>query len=189
MFYGATVFDPIIIIAQIVSMQCLSYLSLGMFQWLLLGSYVPTFSLYYFFDYHAVNVHKFSGWMVIVSFLANSIAGAGYLCMVVERAKKCLDFTATLYIVNLFICLFHTGLPYSLEWWVLQFTSLVIMSVLGEWLCMRREMREIPIISLSGRGSHKRDSGKEATSKGSSSSLKSMTRTSSSGQTRVSVAP
>mmetsp|Transcript_24379 Transcript_24379/g.46262 ORF Transcript_24379/g.46262 Transcript_24379/m.46262 type:complete len:135 (-) Transcript_24379:1014-1418(-) len=62
MFYGTSVFDPILIIAQIVSMQCLHYLSLGLLQWLLLGPYVPHFSLYYFFDYHAVNVHKFSGW-------------------------------------------------------------------------------------------------------------------------------
>eukprot|EP00959_Pyramimonas_sp_CCMP1952_P264274 5526625-Pyramimonas_sp.AAC.1 len=29
----------------------------------------------------------------------------------VERAKKCLDFTATLYITHLFFCIFHTGEP------------------------------------------------------------------------------
>jgi len=148
MFYGAAVFDPLLIIAQIVSMQSLHYLSLGLLQWLLLGPYGPNYSLYYFFDYHAVNVHKFSGWMVIVSFLANSVAGAGYLCLVVERAKKCLDFTATLYITHLLFCVFHTGMPANLEWWVLQFTGLVIMAVLGEWLCMRREMREIPLSGL-----------------------------------------
>jgi len=28
------------------------------------GMYVPHFSLYYFFDFHAVNVHEFTGWCV-----------------------------------------------------------------------------------------------------------------------------
>lgn len=185
MFYGASIFDPLLITAQILCMQCLNYLSLGLLQWLLLGSYVPHFSLYYFFDYHAVNVHKFSGWMVIISFLANAIAGAGYLCIVVERAKKCLDFTATVYIVHFFICLFHSGLPANVEWWVLHFTGLVIMAVLGEWLCMRREMRDIPLASITGRGApNRRSDAKESKGMGSSgsslaSSLKTMARGSS----------
>jgi hypothetical protein len=51
--------------------------------------------------------------------------------VVVERAKKCLDFTATLYIVHLFICIVHSGMPSNVEWWVLHFTGLVTMAVIG----------------------------------------------------------
>jgi len=130
---------------------------------------------------------------------------AGFLCVVVERAKKCLDFTATLYIVHLFICLVHSGMPSNVEWWVLNFTGLITMAVIGyvvvapkallalhrplpagqsircpryrerqcgilrphtvysscargggrgrrsEWLCMRREMRDIPLPSTTTR--------------------------------------
>mmetsp|Transcript_4185 Transcript_4185/g.4839 ORF Transcript_4185/g.4839 Transcript_4185/m.4839 type:complete len:174 (-) Transcript_4185:639-1160(-) len=150
MFYGATVWDPILIIAQIVSMQCLYYLSLGILQWLLLGTYVSNFTLYYFFDYEAVNLSSFTGWMVVISYLANAAAGAGYLCLVVERAKKCLDFTATLFFVHLFLSSVHSGFPTNFQWWVLQVIGLVIMAVLGEWLCMRREMQDIPLATLGG---------------------------------------
>jgi protein SYS1 len=37
MFYGAHVWDPVLIIAQIVTLQCLFYVSLGVLLWALLG--------------------------------------------------------------------------------------------------------------------------------------------------------
>lgn len=80
---------------------------------------------------------------------------AGFLCVVVERAKKCLDFTATLYFLHFLFCLAFRGFPSSLEWWVLNFMGLVLMAVLGEWLCLRRELREIPLVSGLGVGRDK----------------------------------
>ena len=37
MFYGAQVWDPVYIVAQIVVVQCLFYTSLGLLLWLLVG--------------------------------------------------------------------------------------------------------------------------------------------------------
>lgn len=54
------------------------------------------------------------------------------LPMIVERAKKCLDFTSTLYIIHLGICSFYDGVPRNWEWWMLQMASLALMVVLGE---------------------------------------------------------
>lgn len=66
--------------------------------------------------------------------------------MVVERAKKCLDFTATLYLLHLLFCCAFRGWPRSFEWWLLNFAGMVLMAVLGEWLCLRKEMRDIPLV-------------------------------------------
>jgi hypothetical protein len=63
----------------------------------------------------------------------------------IERAKKCLDFSATVYIVHLFICIIHGGWPTSLTWWAVNGTGIAVMALLGEYLCIRRELREIPI--------------------------------------------
>ena len=154
--------------------------------------------------------------LAILAHLANSAVGAVYLSLVVERAKKCLDFTATLYLLHFCFCLAYRGFPTSLDWWVLNFAGLVTMAVLGrgaplpfpphprapasaarrrrawarlcsaarwaqrartsgfgagirslrrrpaaprrEWLCLRRELREIPLVSGLG-GGRDRDKG------------------------------
>eukprot|EP00897_Mesotaenium_endlicherianum_P010342 jgi/Mesen1/9336/ME000061S08784 len=145
MFYGAMIWDPWLIVAQIACLQCLYYLSLGSFLWLFVGTHEPRFTLQFFFDYTTITARTFAGWCTMFAFLANSLAGAGSLLLLVERTKKCLDFTVTVYFIHLFFCIVYKGVPSTLLWWVLNGVCLVVMTVLGEWLCMRREQREIPI--------------------------------------------
>ncbi|XP_023547444.1 protein SYS1 homolog [Cucurbita pepo subsp. pepo] len=148
MFYGAVVWDPWLIVAQIVCLQCLYYLTLGILIATLVGTRVSRISLVYFFDYATITVSTATGWCVIASFLLSALAGAVYLIYLIERAKKCLDFAATLYILHLFICIVYGGWPSSMTWWVVNGTGLVVMSLLGEYLCIKRELREIPITRL-----------------------------------------
>lgn len=148
MFYGAMVWDPLLIVSQIVCLQCLYYLTLGLFMAILVGTRVSRLSLMYFFDFSTLTASTVTGWCAIVSFLLSSLAGAGYLLYLIERAKKCLDFSATLYIIHLFICIIYGGWPSSITWWGVNITCLALMSLLGEWLCIRRELREIPITRL-----------------------------------------
>ncbi|GER44992.1 protein SYS1 [Striga asiatica] len=145
MFYGTVTWDPWLIVAQIACLQCLYYLSLGLFLSILVGPRVAKMSLVYFFDFATITASSLTGWFVIASIVLSSIAGAVFLVYIVERAKKCLDFSATLYIIHLLICLAYGGWPSSITWWVVNITSLVLMALLGEYLCMRRELREIPI--------------------------------------------
>ncbi|KAK9677127.1 hypothetical protein RND81_11G123200 [Saponaria officinalis] len=145
MFYGAVVWDPWLIVAQIVCLQCLYYLTLGLFFTLLVGTRVSRMTLFYFFDFAAITVSNVTGWCVIASFVLTSLAGAGYLLYLIERAKKCLDFSATIYIIHLFICIVYGGWPSSFTWWVVNIAGLAIMALLGEYLCIRRELQDIPI--------------------------------------------
>ncbi|KAH7686571.1 Integral membrane protein SYS1-related protein [Dioscorea alata] len=148
MFYGAVVWDPWLILSQIVCLQCLYYLTLGLFMSILVGTRVSRMTLVYFFDFSTLTASTATGWCAIIAFLLTSLAGSVYMFYIVERAKKCLDFSATLYIIHLFICIIYGGWPSSITWWVLNVTGLALMSLLGEWLCIRREMREIPITRL-----------------------------------------
>lgn len=75
MFYGAMVWDPWLIVAQIACLQCLLYLSLGVYLWLFVGSHVHHFTLRYFFDYELLSFGSFDGWCTIVSFLLNYSTG------------------------------------------------------------------------------------------------------------------
>ncbi|PWA62262.1 integral membrane protein SYS1-related protein [Artemisia annua] len=148
MFYGTVVWDPWLIVAQIVCIQCLYYLSLGVFMGVLVGTRVNKMSLVYFFDFATVTLSTVTGWCVVVSFLLSSVAGAGVLLYLIERAKKCLDFSATIYIIHLCICVLYGGWPSSVTWWVVNGTGLAITALLGEYLCIQREMRDIPISRL-----------------------------------------
>ncbi|KAL5729333.1 hypothetical protein ACHQM5_002304 [Ranunculus cassubicifolius] len=145
MFYRASVWDPCLIVSQIVSLQCLYYLTLGLFMSLLVGTRVSRMSLVYFFDFSALTTSTGTGWCVIASFLLTALAGSGYVFYLIERAKKCLDFSATLYMIHLFICIVYGGWPSSITWWVVNVSCLALMALLGEWLCIKRELREIPM--------------------------------------------
>ncbi|XP_061995125.1 uncharacterized protein LOC133713016 [Rosa rugosa] len=145
MFYGALVWDPWLIIVQIVCLQCLHYLTLGLFLTILVGTRVSRMSLAYYFDFATLTVSTVTGRCVIASFVLTALAGAVYLLFLIERSKKCLDFSVTLYTVHLFICICYGGWPSSITWWVVNGTGIGVMALLGEYLCIRRELQEIKI--------------------------------------------
>ncbi|KAG2313742.1 hypothetical protein Bca52824_025299 [Brassica carinata] len=132
MFYGTAVWDPWLIAGQIICLQCSFYLTLGVLMILFLGLRVPRLSLVYFFDYATLTTCTLTGWAV-------------YMVFLVERARKCLDFSATLYIIHLFFCIVYGGWPSSIAWWVVNGTGLAVMALLAEYLCIKREQREIPM--------------------------------------------
>ncbi|KAG5523395.1 hypothetical protein RHGRI_035270 [Rhododendron griersonianum] len=134
MFYGAVSWDPWLIVVQIVCLQCLYYLTLGVFMAILVGTRVSRMSLVYFFDYAAITASTVTGWCVIASFVLGSLAGSVYLLYLVERAKKCLDFSASLYIIHLFICIMYGGWPSSITWWIVNGTGIAVMALLGRSL-------------------------------------------------------
>ncbi|XP_012456825.1 uncharacterized protein LOC105777874 [Gossypium raimondii] len=138
-------YDPSLILAQIVCLQCLYYLTLGAFSSFLVGSRASRMSLVYLFDFVTVTASTVTGWFAIAAFFLTSISGSVYMLYLIEREKKCLDFAATLYIIYLSICTIYGGWPSSVTWWVVNVTGFAVMALLGEYLCIRREMREIPI--------------------------------------------
>jgi hypothetical protein len=73
-------------------------------------------------------------------------AGSAVLvAAVVERAKKCLDFVATMYLGHLCLCTWFDGrLPYAWEWWAANGISMVCVVVVSEFVCLKREMADIP---------------------------------------------
>lgn len=67
--------DPWLIVAQIVCLQCLYYVTLGIVFGVLVGTRVSRMSLFYFFDFAAVTASTITGWCVIGAFFLSSLAG------------------------------------------------------------------------------------------------------------------
>lgn len=88
------------------------------------------------------------GWIDNSAVLLSSITGAALLALIVEKSKKCLDFSVTLFLIHLVTCSFYDGIPSTWDWWIVHVLGMIIMVVLGEFLCSRRELTEIPLLAL-----------------------------------------
>lgn len=53
--------------------------------------------------------------------------------------------SCSFHIIHFLICLFFEGEFPSLSYWLLNVTCLVIMTVTSEYLCLKEEMKEIPL--------------------------------------------
>uniref|UniRef100_A0A061SGP8 Coatomer subunit beta-1 n=1 Tax=Tetraselmis sp. GSL018 TaxID=582737 RepID=A0A061SGP8_9CHLO len=149
MFYGANVWDPLLIISQIVALQCLCYLGLGLVQWLVVSPYHHApISLRFLFDWRFVSLRTFTGGLNVVAFLLNACLLALLIVPVVGRAKKCLDFASTVYIWHTVFTAAAYGWPGSLSWWAVMGTCFAITALMSEWLCLQRELRDIPLGSV-----------------------------------------
>lgn len=76
-----------------------------------------------------------------------SIAMALSFVFIVQRAKLCLDFGVTVGILHFIVGLLYNdgSLPPNLEFYFIHLSSVGIMVLLGEYLCSRIELQEIPL--------------------------------------------
>nr|CAG4635115.1 EOG090X0FH3 [Alona affinis] len=144
--FRISVWDPALILSQIVALQSIMYVSLGLFVVVLLHMIAGhPISIDYIFKHQ---------WTFAIDFLykhniiilLKSPSSAASLWAIVQRTKLCLDFSATAHLLHLAASLiYNSAWPSSASWWVLQFSCATVTCVLGEFLCLRSEMKSIPL--------------------------------------------
>jgi len=70
------------------------------------------------------------------------------LAIIVEKAKKCLDFSVTLFLIHVIACTLYDGIPGTWDWWIIHIFGAIVMILLGEYICSRRELDEIPLLDF-----------------------------------------
>lgn len=66
----------------------------------------------------------------------------------IRRGKQCLDFTVTVHLFHMIFCwIYNSHPPAVLSWWLVNVACIALMAVIGEYLCMRTELRAIPVNS------------------------------------------
>jgi hypothetical protein len=71
------------------------------------------------------------------------------LALIVEKSKKCLDFSVTLFVIHVILCsIYSGGLPSTWDWWIVHVMGMIMMVVMGEYFCSKRELSEIPLLVL-----------------------------------------
>ncbi|XP_019855933.1 PREDICTED: protein SYS1 homolog [Amphimedon queenslandica] len=155
--FRAKVFDPLLIMAQIIALQVFFYMSLGL--WIIFADVIakitPSFSQ--IFSYKEFKFPN-RGWFVMGATTLNPFTCALFLWWLVGRAKQCLDFSATVYFIHFIFCCCFGGFPLSLAWWLTNIVSLTIMTVISEWLSWRSDMRAITITGGTAGGNNNNNS-------------------------------
>lgn len=70
------------------------------------------------------------------------------LAIIVEKSKKCLDFSVTLFLIHLVSCIWYAGMPTKLDWWIVHVLGTIVMILVGEYLCSLKELSDIPLLEL-----------------------------------------
>ena len=144
---GNRQFQPVLIILQIVCMQSLFYLGMGTFAALCHVIWDTPVALDRFFTDRYVNFNSWSGFSECSKNMITGVIGAHLLSIVVEKSKKCVDFTFTVYFFHVIFCCIYQEFPLVWEWWVSLVVSSVIMATLGEYWCASKEMEDIPAVA------------------------------------------
>lgn len=139
-------FDPALIAAQMVALQCIFYASLGMWAVALEAAWGVALDVDLLFDSERLRGATASGKVIMMALLINSFVIAWALAALVRRAKQVLDFSATLYLVHLLFCTLYGGFPRLGLWWLVQAACFTIQTLLGEYICVRRELQELPMM-------------------------------------------
>merc|ERR1719150_2398569 len=135
------------IVSQMSTLQCLYYVSLGI--WIFVFdvlSGTPR-SLDHIFQYQTLLSSQIHGKLLIAALLFNALTCSLGLWYVVQRTKLCLDFTCTVHLFHLLACWYYNNFTFgnTITWWFINIVCMTVMCVSGEFLCMRTELRAIPV--------------------------------------------
>lgn len=147
--FRPSVWDPLLTISQILTVQSLFYSSLGIFIFITDCLFGQDPSLNHIFNYKDVTIRTWIGLFIIISYLLNAIVAAFYLWHIVKRAKSCLDHSATIHVIHFFSCWIFNSFPSTVSWWILNIICAAITCICGEFLCMKTELKSIPLLSKS----------------------------------------
>jgi hypothetical protein len=146
MFYHS-IWDPGLIISQILLLQCVFYFSLGF--WLILFQFFfhSNALLFQLFSDSALNLSSFTHSLpTFLSFLLTLPLISYCVFLVVGRAKKCLDFCFTLYALHFLLCrVSENAWPTKWEYWLFHILSLIVITLASEFLCIQQELKWIPL--------------------------------------------
>lgn len=85
---------------------------------------------------------------LMFSFAQYLFIRAVLLAIIVEKSKKCLDFGLTLLLLHFFFCIVYGGLPRTWDWYIIHILGTITMVLMGEYLCAKKELDEIPLLTL-----------------------------------------
>lgn len=147
MFYSH-IWDPPLIITQIIAMQAAYWFIYGAsvsFSTLFFPHVTYTMDSIFLLGTLSMSDSQFD-WVYIICLWVTAFASGALMSIIVDRSKKCLDFSSTAHIIHFIVCLVYSeSIPGDPSWWVFHMVSLYIMTSVSFALCRRFELGDIPL--------------------------------------------
>mmetsp|Transcript_13015 Transcript_13015/g.37118 ORF Transcript_13015/g.37118 Transcript_13015/m.37118 type:complete len:244 (-) Transcript_13015:696-1427(-) len=147
---NSVAFNPRLIFSQIVALQSFHYLTLGFCIQCNHVVYGSSITIDRIFTSQYFDIWTGEGWVDNAAVLISALVGSVLLAAIVEKSKKCLDFSVTLFFIHFIACCLYGGAPNTYSWWIVHIMATILMTLLGEYLCSIREMNEIPLLPYGG---------------------------------------
>ncbi|EHB02373.1 SYS1-like protein [Heterocephalus glaber] len=133
--FRSSMWDPLLILSQIILTRTVYYGSLGLWLTLVDALVCSSPSLGQMVDAEILGLSTPGGRLSMMSFILSALTSAlGLLCFI-QWGKQCLDFIS------------FTSRAAALTWWLVQAVCIALMAIIGEYLRMRMERKEIPLNS------------------------------------------
>lgn len=146
---AARTFNPRLILSQILCLQCFYYVVLGLIFQINHVLFATSITIDRIFTDTYLDVWSALGWIDNAAVIGASFFGSVLLVVIVEKSKKCLDFSVTLFVIHTVLCsLYSFKLPSTWDWWIVHFLGMILMVILGEYLCSKRELSDIPMLAM-----------------------------------------
>ena len=145
---NAQTFNPRLILSQIISLQSFHYVILGIiFQinHILFGTSITIDRI---FTSKHLDIWSAVGWIDNSAVLFSSLIGSLLLAIIVEKSKKCLDFSVTLFLIHIVLSSIYGGFPLTWDWWIIHILGMIMMVLFGEYTCSKRELSDIPLLVI-----------------------------------------
>lgn len=146
-FYGVySVFNPKLIVLQIITMQFLFYSCFSFLVLLFNFTFSLRLSMGQFFHQNMFSTETLYGFIALTSYGLMIPMIILFQIIVVEKANKVLDFTFTVFFIHFVISIFYNSTLFlNLGWFMINGITLVISVIMGEYICLKFEQREISL--------------------------------------------
>ena len=140
-------FDPVTIILQIVSLQFIYYLTLSLSLQLANFFLAPTLRphLGQLFSPSSLDPSLPAFYSTLLGHALNLPLTVFSLCSLVEKANKCLDFTATIFFYHFLLTWATYEFPSNLSWWAAHALIVTVTVLVAEFACLKLETAEIKL--------------------------------------------
>jgi hypothetical protein len=96
-----------------------------------------------------IHLYHLSSYPDIITVFVAAIGTAYVFAVIVEKSKQCLDFAITLFICHLLLVwMYNQKFPTRMEWYIVHVIATIMMILLAEHLCAKRELDDIPLLTL-----------------------------------------